>query len=175
MCIIIYAYIMASRCAKKVYEFGEKRCLKLTKDIVCINDGVKDKRIEVPIQRWMNFICFIDEIDRVLLKLTSGEYVNYKQHFGAAWYISVTTGFPCIDLRKFYLTAVGFEEKPTKEGFAIRVREWTAFKGAVHRMHAENPKLKQVQPCGDHQNQEEGLQCKECYPFADVVYGFKLQ
>ena len=35
--------------------------------------------------------------------LRDGDPVSYKQSIGGAYYVSVTSGFYCIDIRKFYL------------------------------------------------------------------------
>ena len=160
---------MASKLSKKVYQFGEKRTVKLGKDVVVISDD--EKNISIPLPRWISFLRQTNDIEQSLQKLAASEFVKYKQHIGGGWYVSVTTGYQCVDIRRFYMPLFGFEEKATKEGFAIRVREWSAFGDAVRQLHASNPQLSKIQPCyegTDHQNQESAFQCRECYPFPDA-------
>ena len=111
------------------------------------------------------------EIDQTVTQFAATEFVRYKQHIGGGWFVSVTSGFPCVDFRKFYMPVFGFEEKPTKSGLAIRLSEWSAFGAALKRMTEENPHLLQIQPCGIHPNKEEAMQCAECYPFPSVTFG----
>ena len=112
----------------------------------------------------------MSEIDQTVTQFAATEFVRYKQHIGGGWFVSVTSGFPCVDFRKFYMPVFGFEEKPTRSGLAIRLSEWSAFGAALSRMTEENPHLLQIQPCGIHPNQEEAMQCAECYPFPSVTF-----
>ncbi len=159
---------------KKHYSFGEKKFLRLVKDNVVITDGVKDRKIDIPAKRWKSFNTCFDEIDSAVLKLSTPEQVALKIHIGGAWYLSVTSGFPCIDLRRFYVPRGTTAEKPMREGLTIKISEWPAFKQAVLQLHTDNPKLTQVLMCTeqiDHLNQLGALGCQECFPFAHLVFG----
>ena len=156
---------------KNTYACGETYAIRLTKEAVVFADKKKDKSIEIPLQRFATLLICLPEIDQAVTQFVGTEFVKYKQHIGGAWFVSVTSGFPCVDFRKFYMPIFGFEEKPTKSGLAIRLSEWSAFGAALRRMTEENPHLLQLQPCGMHPNQEEALQCAECYPFGSVAFG----
>jgi hypothetical protein len=53
--------------------------------------------------RWAQFE-FFDEIDHSMAKLVDGQQeVKLQLHVGAGWYVSVTTGYRCVDIRKFYI------------------------------------------------------------------------
>ena len=161
----------AKRGLKNTYDCGERYTLRLTKESVVISDKENDKSIDITLQRLAVLLRCMPEIDQAVTQFVGTEFVKYKQHIGGAWFVSVTSGYPCVDFRKFYMPVFGFEEKPTKSGLAIRLSEWSAFGAALRRMTEENPHLLQLQPCGIHHNQEEALQCAECYPFPSVTFG----
>jgi len=155
----------------KKYDFGEKYCICLSKIAVLITDTLKSNTVIIPLQRFAVLLSCMPDIDQAVTQLVATQFVKYKQHIGGAWFVSVTSGFPCVDFRKFYMPVFGFEEKPTKSGLAIRLSEWSAFGAVLRRMTEENPHLLQLQPCGMHHNQEEAVQCAECYPFPSVTFG----
>ena len=165
------AVINASVKQIKNYDVCDRYCMCLNKIAVLISDKEKDKTIEIPLQRLAVLLNYMPEIDQTVTQFAATEFVRYKQHIGGGWFVSVTSGFPCVDFRKFYMPVFGFEEKPTKSGLAIRLSEWSAFGAALRRMTEENPHLLQIQPCGIHPNQEEAMQCAECYPFPSVTFG----
>lgn len=155
---------------EKVYDFGEKRSLKLNKDIVCIANVENDKSIELPVHRLILLLRCTEEILTALRKRQGGEHVNYQQHIGGGWHVSVNTGFACVDIRRFYLPLFGLEPKPTKEGIAIRLREWIAFVRALRRLFADNEPLRQVVPCCDNHDSETVMLCNECCPYREDMY-----
>ena len=86
---------------------------------------------------------------------------------GGGWYVSVTSAVFCLDIRRFYLAQDG-SIKPTKEGFAIRVREWSRVKQLVDVIKSSNQKVADAQPCWtqeDHFNQDGAMNCFECNLF----------
>ena len=151
----------------KSYAFGENRSISIAKDIVTISDcGEKAKSIELTAQRFVTLVFYLKDVEENLRKLCAGEFVNFRQHIGGAWYLSVSTGFKCMDIRQFYQPLFGFEEKPTKTGFAIRLPEWIAFVTAVQQLVRENEQLADVHLCGDqHMTLGDAVACRECNPF----------
>ena len=54
--------------------------------------------------RWAQFRQSFDEIEsKVKALVNNNEQVNYRQHIGGGHFVSVTTGFACVDLRKFFV------------------------------------------------------------------------
>ena len=153
----------------KSYAFGENRSISITKNIVTISDsGEKAKSIELTAQRFVTFVFYLKDVEENLRKLCAGEYVNFRQHIGGAWYLSVSTGIKCMDIRQFYRPLFGFEEKPTKTGIAIRLPEWIAFVAAVQQLMRENEQLTNIHVCGDqHMTIDDALVCRECNPFPE--------
>jgi len=107
--------------------------------------------------------------------LRSKETVNYKHHLGGAHYVTVKSGFPCVDFRKFYKSYRDGEEeaksiKPTKNGMSLNMDEWANLWGLVDTINGDYPSLADTRPCyydEDHLGQMGWLQCAECHPFSN--------
>ena len=98
----------------------------------------------------------------------NNETVNYRQHIGGGHYVSVTTGFQCVDFRKFFVPYGQTEIKASRKGVALRLSEWAEMRKLVETVNNAYPALGTALPCylaDDHQNQLAVLQCRECYPF----------
>jgi len=98
--------------------------------------------------------------------------VEYRNHIGGGRYVSVTTGFPCVDFRKFFLPYGQNEIKPTRQGVALRIPEWAEMRSVVEAVNNDHPTLATALPCfmeSDHNNQLAALQCRECYPFVNMT------
>jgi len=103
--------------------------------------------------------------------LVNGETVNYRQHIGGAHYISVTTGFRCVE---FYMPYGQKDIKPTLKGVALRLQEWGEMRKVMESIDNDNPSLATAVPCylqDDHQNQLGSVECKECNPRGKGVLG----
>ncbi len=155
----------------KSYNLGENRVLTTRKEhgelVISIKD-TKDvwKFADLPAQRWLSFVLYQTDIDESVKKLEQDQYVKLFQHIGGGWYVSVTTGFLCVDIRRFY-TAKG-ELKPLKKGIALRLSEWETLKPIMQSLPTDIPQLASLQVCfmgDDHLNQEGYLQCRECCSF----------
>jgi hypothetical protein len=158
----------------KKYQISEKRYLILKKDEIKLLEDGSTKAATFIFPRWVQFTEYFDEIDSTLSKLFKGENdIKLQLHIGGAWYVSVTTGFRCIDVRKFYMTWAG-EIKATKTGFANRLSEWDRIKEVAREMKEKSP-IKETQLCwtnADHFNQEGMIACSECNPFGSFFGNF---
>ena len=92
------------------------------------------------------------------------------------YYIAVTSGYRCVDFRKFYKPYGSAEGhiKPTKRGISLRLDEWSHLCHLIESVNSRYPSLGQAFPCyydGDAHNQLDGfMDCTECYPFgSDLV------
>jgi Transcriptional Coactivator p15 (PC4) len=82
--------------------------------------------------------------------------------------VSVTTGYWCVDIRKFFLPDGQQDPLPTKTGIALRLREWNELRHANESIRTAYPRLAETTPCflrEDHYGQTGALSCRECYPF----------
>ena len=113
----------------------------------------------------------IEAIGENVNALRERKNIQFLQHIGGGWHISITSGFWCVDLRKFYEDFEQQAAKPSKQGIALRLCEWDALKAAVGKLHNDVPEIALVLPCFlglDHLNQEGALQCRECNPYSNV-------
>ena len=124
--------------------------------------------------RWAQFRQSFDEIEsKVKALANNSEQVNYRQHIGGGHFVSVTTGFACVDLRKFFVPYGQTEVKAMRKGIALRLPEWGALQKLVETVHNDYPALGTALPCyfqEDHANQIGALQCRECNPFVTEQY-----
>ena len=152
-----------------MYNLGERRVLSIKSEENKVSVVLKDdtKSIEIPAKRWATFVLLSNTIELSVQKLRDNtDYVKLFYHFGGGWYISVTTGFKCVDLRRFYKSKDG-DVKPTREGLALRLAEWSELIKLTSKIHDENPVLAAALPCfceDDHNY----LQCRECCPFEKI-------
>ena len=157
----------------KQFEIGQNRfvVVKNTKDnpTVTILEKGTTKVAEFTFKRWAEFTrSSIPAADAALQQIQAGqEDVRLQRPIGGKWYISVTKGVACVDIRQFYWhPLVG--ERPTKTGIALRLNEWIKLKELLPEIHAKFPILDKTEMCSsspDHQNQEGSLNCPECNPF----------
>ena len=106
-------------------------------------------------------------------KVMGGIPVSYRQDIGGGYYVSVTSGFHCVDIRKLFIPRGQTEIKATRAGLAIRLREWTNLKKIMADIDSAHPTLATAVPCfqhDDHMNQLGALQCSECNPFRQDVW-----
>jgi hypothetical protein len=136
--------------------------------ITIAEEGADNKTVTFPSKRWAQLVILFNQIEEALHQLIARQYVLFKQHIGGGCYVSITTGFQCIDLRYFYFNHITGEPKPTKKGIALQISEWYMLKDLIPQINKNHPTLASAQPCylqEDHLNQEGALSCTECFPF----------
>jgi len=109
----------------------------------------------------------IDEIETNVEALRVNHTVSSKTHIGGGYYVSITSGFNCIDIRKFYLSYGQTDHKPTRRGIAELSGEWTEIK-IINTINDKFPTLGTTLPCfynEDHLDPLVALQCRDCHPF----------
>ena len=120
--------------------------------------------------RWASFRQAIDDIDKNVKSILSGDQnVKFLHHVGGTYYVSVNSGYRCVDLRKWFqpFDTVG-DIKPTKSGVSLRLNEWSDICSLVDVINKTYPSLSSTQPCyydDDHMNQLSWLNFTECHPF----------
>jgi hypothetical protein len=154
----------------KKFDLSEKRFVVVKKDEIRLFEDGSNKWATFNYSRWARFVEQFAEIDESVTKLTAGQQdVKLQSHVGGGWYVSVTSGFYCVDVRKFYyLPGVGV--RPTKTGIALRLYEWARLKVVAEEIRHRHPKVAEAQPCffeSTHFNQLGAMGCSECNPFGD--------
>jgi hypothetical protein len=95
--------------------------------VAIIEETGTDKKIIFTGKRWTQFLLIIEQIDNAVDQLIACKHVSYQTHIGGKWFVTISTGFRCINLRQFYMnTAHGLQ--PTKRGIALRLHEWVKLK-----------------------------------------------
>jgi hypothetical protein len=149
------------------YELGVNRVLDVCKDGasygVLIKDNVSSAESVLTGVRWATFVSYVDEINKEVEKLKEGDKFSYVQHIGGGWHVSVTSGYRCVDLRRFYLNSEG-QTKPTRHGIALRLHEWAKLLDVIKQLPADVPELFEIKPCF-HEELSDWLKCHECFPF----------
>jgi len=102
--------------------------------------------------------------------MEGSETVKFRAHIGGAHYVSVTSGYQCVDMRKFYqpFGSIDADIKPTKKGVALRLDEWTHLVGLIDVINTAHPSLATAMPCyfeESHASPTSWLSCCECHPF----------
>jgi len=133
----------------KTFKIGNDRSLKLNKknDCISIEDKGTKKAAYFTRARWASFLLCLDQIDDQLRRLSEGEDVVFCLHYGGAGHVSLTKGFRCVDLRKFFVPKDQNTWKPTKTGIALRLHEWPTFKQAAEKLRHDNPAVANFTPC----------------------------
>ena len=151
----------------KKYELGQKRYVIVKKEPgetkVKLFEDSSNKSVTFPIQRWAQFVAIVPIVDQCLDNLRH----NLQFHVGRKWYICVTSGFKCVDVRQFYWNPV-LGVKPTRKWMAIRLHEWDRLKEVIQQLHTKFPLIAAAEKCSSqpiHFNQESALLCLECNPY----------
>lgn len=119
--------------------------------------------------RWATFLRHIEDVERSVDLLKANQPVDYNQHVGGGYYVSVNKDFKCVNIRRYFLPPNATKELPTRCGIALRLSEWDTLLVKVRELQERLPELKIVKPCyssDDHANQIGYLNCIECNPFS---------
>ena len=163
----------------KNYSLGRNRSVSVKKQgadlhVTIGEEGSDVKTVTFPSQRWARFVGVLGQVDDAVNQLETKQYVQLNLHIGDKYYLSVTTGYACVDIREYYFNRTLKEVKPCKKGIALRIPEWVALKDVVQQLNKKHPVLANAQSCTyqlDHQNLEGALNCMECHPFQyDELY-----
>lgn len=119
--------------------------------------------------RWKTFVDFLPEMENCVNMYDHDETVEYKRHLGGNWYVSINKGYPCVDIRKFWLPEQEERVVATRKGIALGFKEFRLLSKLVEEINQNIPEMVDIVPChrrDDHQNQLGALRCPECNPNA---------
>jgi hypothetical protein len=89
----------------KRYALGVKRYMSVRKQdgelTVTIAEDGSEKSAILPARRWVRFVAAMNDVEESLKQMLAKQYVKFNQHVGGGWYLSVTTGYLCVDLRRW--------------------------------------------------------------------------
>lgn len=159
---------------KQIYSLGSDRVLKVSKNYqeIIFIDKNTGKYCCFTQPRWATFMLVIDEIELQLQKVLAGQQdIKYCYHLGAAWYVSVTSGYKCVDFRRFFIPLGETNVKPTRTGLALRISEWRTLTSVIKQLHSDHPEIANCIPCflsADHTTADGIRSCLECTPFQNL-------
>jgi len=125
------------------------------------------------VYRWAQFRHSIPDIETNVKTRIEDKPVSYRHPIGGGYYVSVTAGFNCIDIRKFFLPYGQTDIKPTRRGLVLRLHIWMDMKKIIENVDSEYYELGTALPCylrESHQNQIGALECSECNPFKSLFF-----
>lgn len=126
------------------------------------------KGVSVNKRKWAMFTSCLDEIKRKVELLKVKQTVDYSQHIGGGYHVTVTKDVKCVNIRRFFRPPNAKKEIPTRTGIALRLGEWDTLLSTIEQLHWKLLELKKATPCyasEDHANQMELYRCTECNPY----------
>jgi len=153
---------------KTIYQLSESCDLTVLHDL-SVTISNRKASVTFPACRWRLLTKYVVQIQEGVDKLLKKEHIKYFKHMGGGFYISVTTGFKCVDIRRFR-RAKNEQLLPTIDGLSLRLCEWnTLFSHVSKKIVSDYPAMDYVVLCADqldHCNQLGFLGCSECNPYS---------
>ncbi|XP_069109811.1 uncharacterized protein [Argopecten irradians] len=110
-------------------------------------------------------------IDDTIEKVKKGELVDIKLHLGGNLYVSINSGYGCVNIRRWYMPK---DEDgglvPTRQGIALNFEQWDKLKDCMLLLpDFIGDELDDVRLCEDtHHNQMEMIECFDCNPSQNI-------
>ena len=150
----------------KLFSIGFNRSVSVKKQDGVLNVTISElgsevKSLTFPARRWVQLTNLVEQIDEAVNRLLVKQNVDLKLQIGGKLYVSVTTGFSCVDLREFYYHPTR-GVSPMKRGIALRIHEWIMLKDEMQKLFVKYPLLTSTTPCMYEPNHQS---CLECQPF----------
>ena len=133
-------------------------------EIFVLLTQTKGREVALTLHRF-NQLCVVMEDVQVAAQLLSEEDIpnlKLRLHLGSNYHVSVTSGYSCVDVRRFYVPKGKKELQPTRCGMALRLREWADLYKALPSIKEGLPELVNFVPC--YLGPEHEDKCKTCYP-----------
>jgi hypothetical protein len=169
----------------KEYKISDARRVLVKKEIgdysITIEEtGSDTKSLTFSGRRFAQLISFENLIDQNLSCLLAKQNVEFKAHLGGGYFVSITSGFYCIDIRENYFHKTKGLPCASKRGIALRLPEWRRLKEIFAEINHQFPALARIESCStrlDHLTLEGYMSCAECHPFRaeEVLFSQKQQ
>lgn len=168
LCLLYHLFSEKLLRMSKSFSIGANRNVSVKKQNGELNITIAEtdsefKTVTFPAKRWVHLTSIIAQIDESVNQLMMKQNVDMKLAIGGKWYVSVVTGYPCVDLREWYFhPTLGL--RPTKRGIALRICEFNTLKNIIRQIFIKHSVLTTTTPCYldvGHQIHT----CTECNPF----------
>ena len=84
-------------------------------------------------------------------------------------YVSLTSGFRCVDFRKLFQPRDHKDPKPTRKGIALNLDQWVRTREIVKAISNDHPVLAAALLCYTQDGHLATFECRECYPFLKLA------
>lgn len=133
--------------------------------------------IALDLQKWKKLEEYcVKDVDKCIRDYEDGKPINYMYHLGRNYHVSIKTGFPCVDIRSWFLPNNSENICATRKGIALTFLQWNKLKDAMsvvkEFLGTELDNVTYCEYSDDHQNQEGALRCRECNPNGYLNYNF---
>jgi len=99
-------------------------------------------------RRWACFCQSLAEINIAVQQLDEiGREVKFWTHIGGGHYVSVTSGFRCVDFRKWFQPRDQKNPKLTRKGIALNLDQWVRTRLIVEAINNDHPVLAAALRC----------------------------
>jgi Transcriptional Coactivator p15 (PC4) len=148
-------------CAVHSFSIGENRSVVVGENNIMLCDSVTKEYADLTFKRWKVLRDEISDIDAAIRKVVlTRDNVQYRCHLGMTWFVTITSGVWCVDIRKYYKTEAGRLDdhsidviRPTKIGISVQFQEWWSLKEAMNAVNDARPDIACVEQCF-HQSQQ---------------------
>ena len=122
------------------------------------------KGIALTLERCNELFKSLPEIDIHVQELERNETNTfYRHHLGGNWYVTVQSGFRCVDIRKFWLPDDAQEMCATRKGMSLTFDQFRDLKGGLRTLPSFVTELWNVKSCYEMPGHDV-KRCKECSP-----------
>jgi hypothetical protein len=152
---------------RMILKLSDTRVMKVTNDAIVLVDEARDKFAVLNFQKFAKILLHISEIDEAIVKLKNYQPINERFEIGGNWAVTITAGFSCVNIRRWFYKDQDLTPYPTRIGMSLRIAEWDMFKRHVPTIQTHRVDIAAVVPCflnEDHYNQEGAVNCRECNP-----------
>lgn len=125
------------------------------------------KGIALNLGKWKKLqYCYLENIDSAVDQYRDSKPVDLTLHLGGNYHVSVKSGFPLVNIRRWFVPRDQQELTPTKTGIALTFLQWEKLKSAMSLVEELlSGELDKISFCEEsHQNQEGALTCSNCNP-----------
>ena len=142
------------------------------------NDGglfPTKKGIALSLEKWKKLEEWKAQfIDEEILKYRNNQEVDYMAHLGGNYYVTLKKGYPCVNIRRWFLPENQQEIVPTKTGIALSFDQWEKVKLAMILVRdLLKNQLDNITFCeftDSHAGQLGALRCSNCNPNTYMDY-----
>jgi len=130
------------------FTLGDRQDLVLTIDagnVKITSISVPEKHVTLTTKHWARFMSIRKEVDIEAREVNrQTRPVAYRAHIGELYYVSVTSGYGSVDIRRFYVPYGLASEnvRPTRNGIGLRLDEWAHLLELLPTIHEKHPELK---------------------------------